>query len=101
MSNVIYFNRRLNLEVKNLTGQVESDQFDFLKEIKSGWVNVYVIFFLILIDFNWIACYLISSRVRSSLSRVGYDQFDLKKKVRSVHIQIQTDKIKISDQIGF
>jgi hypothetical protein len=46
-----------------------SGQFDFLKEIRSGRVNLHVIFFRSLIDFDWIEGHLISGRVGSG--RVG------------------------------
>jgi hypothetical protein len=50
-----------------------SGQFDFLEEIRSGWVgSIYMLcFFRSLIDFDWIEGHLISDRVGSSRVRVG------------------------------
>jgi hypothetical protein len=39
-----------------------------------GRINLYIVFFISLIDFDWIASHLISNRVRSGL--VGFGRFD-------------------------
>jgi hypothetical protein len=64
----------------------------------SGRVNLYVIFFRSLIDFDLIEGHLIPDRVGSGQIRIESNQFDFLKKNGSDRIRVQTD---FSGQVGF
>jgi hypothetical protein len=40
-------------------------------EFRLSWINLYIVFFRILIDFYWIECYLISGQVRFESNRIN------------------------------
>jgi hypothetical protein len=64
--------------------------------------SIYMLyFFKSLIDFDLIEVHLILDRVWSGRVRIGSNQFDFFKKIRSIRVQIRTGRTDFSDQIEF